>query len=751
MARAHCFLRWWYAALSILLTLTPAATAETAAPAERVFAVRTLGDDGSLAAAVEGLPFFRPDTDWLQGWRGEVGPEPHGDLEVLVGLLPLPATVQKRIAMLPVTLDREVRFAGTSYDHPELAIALRLPETDRPRWLVCAYQTEPVVNLTKLVLAKELGLHFRPGIETAQPIDYVLREHPWLLRHGRWRQDGERYVVEAASDEDGFAARHHWHAGLRPIEAGPIRLLVAPGQETRAELRALAQDLAATARTAALRLPHELSTPIEVALEDDYLSQGRHTGAIGEAVMAEAGQPPGLADLHLVYHPDDIDAHRYALAHHLVTRTEALAALPPWLARGAALWISARWLGRPYGEWLPILAAADVLPSAAELLASERQGDSSELIFTPVAAAVVAALPGTTLTAKLRTVPDEKAIATALATLMQRAAPPANTAAAPLPPGFLKGVSLAMQIGIEGGYHAPSAGHELARLRQLGANAISLMPFAFQRATDRPAMHFLNRSPSSETDIGLLHAARSADAQGFRVLWKPHVWSRGWSGEIVMDSEADWQAWWHIYRRFLIHHALLARHASAEGLSLGVELGKTLHREREWRQLIRAVRLVFPGPLTYAANWWDDAERVGFWDALDFIGVDAYYPLAATAEASPEALRRGAREVGEKLAALAARHGKPLVLTEVGFAAREAAWVQPHEEGGVHAPEDQATAYAALFDGLGRPPWLAGLFVWKAFSFGHQQTSPIPDFRFLGRPAEAVIRDYFSMPTTAQP
>lgn len=48
--------------------------------------------------------------------------------------------------------------------------------------------------------------------------------------------------------------------------------------------------------------------------------------------------------------------------------------------------------------------------------------------------------------------------------------------------------------------------------------------------------------------------------------------------------------------------------------------------DRHWRELIRQVRQRFSGRLTYAANF-DQYEFVAFWDALDLIGVNAYFPL----------------------------------------------------------------------------------------------------------------------------
>jgi hypothetical protein len=530
-------------------------------------------------------------------------------------------------------------------------------------------------------------------------------------------------------------------AGAAPL----VSLKIPPGSKQTSELTALASKLELAVREMAARVPVELKAPITVTVEPDYVSQGLHAGEIGEAVRGRD------ADLLLVYNPADLPAYRYALAGVLLDRAGLAAKLPPGLARGAALWLSRDWYGKPYPDWLPRLAAARVLPDAAELLAGQEPAGTSILLEAPAAAMVVDRLSGATLAARLARLPEGEKIRDILQRL--GTAPGASAAAgrpAPARSEFLKGVSLAMMNRLEGGYHAPAAERQLEALQRLGANAVSLMPFAFQRAPDRPELRFLSHGPASETDIGLIHAARSARARGIRVLWKPHLWVGGgsWTGEIAMKSEADWAAWWKGYRRYILHHALLAQWAGADLFCAGVELSKTIGREAEWRELIAAVRAFFPGPVTYAANWYGDLESVRFWDQLDFVGVDAYFPLAAAPGADRAALQKGAQLVAGRLARAARRSDRPVLLTEVGFAARREAWMSPHLEGGEYSEEDQAAAYEALFGALGRQPWLAGTFVWKAFSSGggegDRRRGSASDFRFQGRKAEAVISRYYS-------
>jgi hypothetical protein len=524
-----------------------------------------------------------------------------------------------------------------------------------------------------------------------------------------------------------------------------VTLLAAPGLAGPAGLATLGIELENSAAQLAPRVPlAPLAAPIVAHAVADHVEQGRLTRAVGAAVPGPEG------NLYLVVHPHDRPFFRYALAASFAGRLEAVRALPIWLQRGAALWLAGDWYGKPYGDWLARLAAADVLPTAEELLAAVDQPDGSIPLWTPAAAAVIERLPGVTLADKLARPVDLHTVAGALAAVAadaRRKAPQPRQPRFSGQPDFLRGVSLAMANGLETGYHAPGVLAQLKRLERLGANAVSVMPFASQAGPASPELRYLNRSPGSETDAGMIHAVRAARGRGLAVLYKPHLWVRGgWSGEVCMGSEADWRRWFRTYRRYVAHHALLAEWAGADLFSVGVELSRTLDRREDWRRLITAARLFFSGRMTYSANWYGDPEAVSFWDRLDFIGIDAYYPLAESAAADRNQLLQGARGVAAKLRNLARRFDQPIILTEVGFAARKAPWVEPHREGGDYSEDDQALAYEALFSALGRPPWLGGSFVWKAFSGDRgwrDERSRRADFRFLGRRAEEVIRKYY--------
>ena len=114
------------------------------------------------------------------------------------------------------------------------------------------------------------------------------------------------------------------------------------------------------------------------------------------------------------------------------------------------------------------------------------------------------------------------------------------------------------------------------------------------------------------------------------------------------------------------------------------------------------MRRVYGGPLTYAANWADDFEVMPFWDDLDLLGLNMYYPLANLGEL-PRADSPRVRELRNRLAAISRRYRKPILFTEVGYAATEHAAAEPWEED--NAPLDpamQARCYEVIFQAFSR-------------------------------------------------
>lgn len=107
--------------------------------------------------------------------------------------------------------------------------------------------------------------------------------------------------------------------------------------------------------------------------------------------------------------------------------------------------------------------------------------------------------------------------------------------------------------------------------------------------------------------------------------------------------------------------------------------------DRHWRTVVSAVRRIYHGQLTYAANF-DQYDRVGFWDALDLIGVNAYFSLRrGLGPADLPTLERGWAEVLDDLEAFRAGAGlqdRPVLFTEIGYTYRRHSTIEPWGQNG---------------------------------------------------------------------
>jgi hypothetical protein len=248
---------------------------------------------------------------------------------------------------------------------------------------------------------------------------------------------------------------------------------------------------------------------------------------------------------------------------------------------------------------------------------------------------------------------------------------------------------------------------------------------------------------NEETDEAVCEAASRARALGMRVMLAPRLWTRG--GALDFGA-SGWPHFFDEYRAFLLHYALLAARERMDVLVVGHELpAAALAEPDRWRALIGEARRVYGGIVTYSASWDGGAGAVGFWDACDVVGVSLYAPLAGKAGASGTELQSGARHALEPLRDLAARAGRPLLVTEAGYPSIAIAAVRPWEESRLAAadPEAQRACDQALMDALDPEDWIAGVFVWKWSSGGGPSGPDDGSYTPRGKPAEAVLARAF--------
>jgi hypothetical protein len=297
------------------------------------------------------------------------------------------------------------------------------------------------------------------------------------------------------------------------------------------------------------------------------------------------------------------------------------------------------------------------------------------------------------------------------------AAPPAP----PTEPALdVRGVTLA-HLHREGiGYGSPAAAEQMGRIAEIGGNWVALSDFAYMADVKKPDLRWGgDRTLSHEA---MARSIRDAHAAGLQVMLKPHIWSRAfwggdvWHADIAMQNEADWQAFFERYTAYVLRNASLAQEFGVDALCIGVEMAGTSHREADWRKLIRHVRQVYDGQLVYGSAF-EEYQDVAWWDAVDAVGISAYFKLTDEQLADEATLRAGWQKVYADLDAFHRRVGKPIVFTEIGYTAAAKAGMQPW----AHSAADPSVAYQArlyrvALEEAAKRDYLAGVFLWKWFT-----------------------------------
>jgi hypothetical protein len=302
------------------------------------------------------------------------------------------------------------------------------------------------------------------------------------------------------------------------------------------------------------------------------------------------------------------------------------------------------------------------------------------------------------------------------------------------------------------GYGSDVCNLTMQNAGKFGANWVSITPFGRVYDLEPSGVSLNYEAPFRSNRAAVVRAIGQAHAAGLKVMLVPHLWVENgeWRGLIDPGDEAAWETWSDGYQRFVREWAEVASETNVEMLVVGVELRTwvtTVHAP-SFSEVIREVRRVYPGLLTYAANW-DDVHDTVIWGELDVIGVNAFFPLADRPGASLATLEENSRRIAGELEVLAQSWQRPVVFTEFGYTTRVdpalEPWLWPeHLQGVVPDELAQANAYRALLGAFISKPWFVGGFAWRIFSDPYD-LSQEPEWGFSpqGKLAELVLKDAF--------
>jgi hypothetical protein len=278
---------------------------------------------------------------------------------------------------------------------------------------------------------------------------------------------------------------------------------------------------------------------------------------------------------------------------------------------------------------------------------------------------------------------------------------------------LVRGITISTHTNGHEWFSAELMAPTLEEIRGLGAGWVAIHPYA--------AIHpdgTVRRGRGDASTSRLAEPIRLAHEAGLKILIKPHLayWGSpfSWRGDIAFEDAADWERFFSSYGEWIVSLARTTH--GADGFVVGTELDRTLGFESEWRGIVERVRSVTDVPLTYAANW-SDYDQVPFWDAVDVIGIQAYFPLVDAPTDDEQILREAWQARMRDLHAYSELHNRAIVFTELGYSRAFRAAVEPwssHTDGDDAAMEQERCMRLALA-AIDAEPSVLGAFLWKWF------------------------------------
>lgn len=297
-------------------------------------------------------------------------------------------------------------------------------------------------------------------------------------------------------------------------------------------------------------------------------------------------------------------------------------------------------------------------------------------------------------------------------------------------------------------------------LRNTNFNYITLVPWGFQdNYKSAKVTHHNSDSTNIESgNLELLNRIKLLKSKSYKVFIKPHVWvdktlNGKWRSDIFPTNQNNWELWKISYRDFIFRYAKIAELGQADMFCIGTEFSRlAVEKPLFWKELINDLRKIFSGKLIYAANWNQSYEHITFWQDLDFIGVQAYFPLTDKLFPSTEELNLGWEKIIPKLDNLSCKNERKVIFTEIGYKSTSDAGIEPWkwienaiEDGVEYSSKTQANCYESFLNTIWNEDWFAGAHIWQLRT-DYKIGDEIDDLNFniQGKSAEKILHSFFT-------
>ncbi len=283
---------------------------------------------------------------------------------------------------------------------------------------------------------------------------------------------------------------------------------------------------------------------------------------------------------------------------------------------------------------------------------------------------------------------------------------------------------------------------------KINANWVTLMPFAFlKNISDSKIIYDNSRQWWGERKIGIQKTAEYFHNKKIKIMIKPQIWiPNGFTGHIKMNSESDWITLENNYEKFILDYARIAETTNSEMFCIGTELNVFVTTRSDfWNQLIKKIRIIYTGKITYAENW-DTFEKVPFLSSLDYIGIDAYFPLTNEKTPDIKKLALAWKPIKSRIKNLSKKFDKKIIFTEFGYQSKDFTANEPweHSKKAYLNLVAQQNALAVILASFWKEKWFEGGFLWKWYD-NHEQAGGLfdTDYTVQNKPSELILAKFY--------
>ena len=288
-----------------------------------------------------------------------------------------------------------------------------------------------------------------------------------------------------------------------------------------------------------------------------------------------------------------------------------------------------------------------------------------------------------------------------------------------------------------------NSSRSLARARADGCNWIAICVWWFQNNVNSTEIG-PDYTRFSATPESVVHAINQCHEQDMKVMLKPMVDCRdgNWRGNINPSND-----WFSAYQEFITFWAQIAEENNVELFCIGCEFTKTVSWSSSWKNIIQNTQTHYTGPLTYAANHGNE-KNVHWWNDLDYVGIDAYYPLTNKNDPTLNELKRAWENRADSIENWLNSNWRnmKIVFAEVGYQSVDGTNRTPWHTNSATDLREQAECYDALLSVCRKRSWWLGAFWWNWETNPDAGKGGVPSFTPMNKPAEDIMISHYQTP-----